>query len=119
MHKTMPDDPHYPYSQLRGYVYRKESVTPGLLAFLGFATSDAGKEIIESAKRTENDIILQSTVVASSPATSPRVTDSSPSSAPTTQTALVPTSPSEATNQGFPWWLLLLLIGIPLLGLLL
>ncbi len=117
MHKTMPDDPRYPYSQPRGYVYRKESATPGLLAFLGFATSAPGQEIVAAAKQQETEVVRQSTTIAPTPARSPGVTDSSPSPAATTQTALVPTSTSDASDRGFPWWLLLL-VGIPLLGLL-
>ncbi len=115
MHKTMPDDPRYPYSQPRGYVYRKESATPGLLAFLGFATSAPGQEIVAAAKQQETEVVRQSTTIANSPATSPGVT--TPNPAATTQTALVPTSTSDTSDRGFPWWLLLL-VGIPLLGLL-
>jgi len=118
MHKTMPDDPRYPYSQPRSYVYRKETATPGMLAFLGFATSAPGQEILAAAKQQEAEAVRQSITGASGSATSLVATGSSPSPAPNAQIALVPTTTGEATQQGFPWWWLLLLAGIPLLALL-
>ncbi|WP_216669994.1 substrate-binding domain-containing protein [Brasilonema sennae] len=131
MHKTMPTDPRYPYSQPRGYVYRKETATPATLAFLGFATSAPGQEILAAAKQQEAEAVRQSITSGSSAAisgsgsatsgsgsgTSVVATGSSPNPASTANVALVPTA-SEATGQGFPWWWLLLLAGIPLLILL-
>ncbi|MDF5725520.1 MAG: substrate-binding domain-containing protein [Rhizonema sp. PD37] len=102
MHKTLPSDPRYPYSQPRGYVYRAQSTTPGLLAFLGFVTSAPGKEIVAVAKQQESDAVRQSTAVAPLPI---------PNNA---QTGVVQTS-TRSENSGFPWWLLLLLIAIPYL----
>jgi ABC-type phosphate transport system substrate-binding protein/succinate dehydrogenase flavin-adding protein (antitoxin of CptAB toxin-antitoxin module) len=118
MHKTMPNDPRYPYSQPRSYVYRKETATPGMLAFLGFATSAPGQEILAAAKQQEAEAVRQSITSASTSGTSVVATGSSPNPAPNGQIALVPTSTGEATEQGFPWWWLLLLAGIPSLGLL-
>ncbi|PSN11906.1 hypothetical protein C7293_22400 [filamentous cyanobacterium CCT1] len=48
---TLPDDPRYPYSQPRNYIYVGE---PSLAveAFLGFATSDAGQAAVAEAKQT-------------------------------------------------------------------
>ena len=45
MHQTLPDDPRYPYSQYRAFVSREDS-DPGVLAFLGFATTSPGQEVI-------------------------------------------------------------------------
>jgi ABC-type phosphate transport system substrate-binding protein len=45
MHQTLPDDPRYPYSQYRAFVYR-EGAEPAVLAFLGFATTPPGQEVI-------------------------------------------------------------------------
>ncbi|MBW4593150.1 MAG: substrate-binding domain-containing protein [Brasilonema angustatum HA4187-MV1] len=118
MHKTMPTDPRYPYSQPRGYVYRKEAATPGTLAFLGFATSASGQEILAAAKQQEAEAVRQSVASGSGSGTSVVATGSSPNPASTANVALVPTSTAEATGQGFPWWWLLLLAGIPLLILL-
>jgi len=118
IYKTMPSDPRYPYSQPRGYVYRKETATPGTLAFVGFTTSAPGQDILAAAKQEEAEAVRQSITSASTSGTSGVATGSSPSPAPNGQIALVPTSTGEPTEQGFPWWWLLLLAGIPLLGLL-
>lgn len=52
MHNTLPEDPRYPYSQPRGYVYRGE---PSLAveAFLGFATNADGQQAVAAAKADE------------------------------------------------------------------
>ncbi|HEY9764062.1 MAG TPA: substrate-binding domain-containing protein [Trichocoleus sp.] len=52
MHGTLPDDPRYPYSQPRGYVYRGEPSIP-VEAFLGFATNPDGQEVVAQAKADE------------------------------------------------------------------
>lgn len=54
MNSTLPDDPRYPYSQPRGYVYRGEPSIP-VEAFLGFATHSDGETAIKEAKATEKD----------------------------------------------------------------
>ena len=118
IYNTLPSDPRYPYSQPQGYVYRKETATPGTLAFVGFTTSAPGQEILAAAKQQEAEAVRQAITSASTSGTSGVATGSSPSPAPNGQIALVPTSTGEATEQGFPWWWLLLLAGIPLLGLL-
>lgn len=51
MHGTSPDDPRYPYSQHRAFVY-KEDASPAVLAFLGFATTQPGEEVIAEAPAT-------------------------------------------------------------------
>ncbi len=51
MHNTLPDDPRYPYSQPRNYIYRGEPSLP-IEAFLGFATNAAGQEAVAAAKQT-------------------------------------------------------------------
>lgn len=72
MHKTLPDDPRYPYSQPRGYVY-KGNPTPGVLAFLGFAASPAGQEAVQSALAGASAVGLASagSPPSPSPAASP------------------------------------------------
>jgi NADPH:quinone reductase-like Zn-dependent oxidoreductase/ABC-type phosphate transport system substrate-binding protein len=52
MHGTQPDDPRYPFSQPRDYVYKKEA-SPAVKAFLGFATAPAGQRAIAAAKSAE------------------------------------------------------------------
>jgi hypothetical protein len=89
-----------------------------MLAFVGFVTSPSGQDILAAAKQQEAEAVAQSITSASTSGTSGGATGSSPSPAPNGQIALVPTSTGEPTEQGFPWWWLLLLAGIPLLGLL-
>lgn len=48
MHGTRPDNPSYPYSQHRAFVH-KEDASPAVLAFLGFATTPPGEEVIDEA----------------------------------------------------------------------
>ncbi len=48
MHQTMPDDPRYPFSQPRIYVY-KQSPSSAAQAFLGFATGAPGQDAIARA----------------------------------------------------------------------
>ncbi len=52
MHGTQPDDPRYPFSQPRDYVYKKEA-SPAVKAFLGFATAPEGQRAIAAAKSAE------------------------------------------------------------------
>ncbi|NEP87758.1 MAG: DUF4912 domain-containing protein, partial [Okeania sp. SIO2C2] len=46
MHKTLPDDPRYPYSQPRNYIYNKDAAPPEVLAFMGLVTSKIGQEVV-------------------------------------------------------------------------
>ncbi len=55
MHKTLPDDPRYPYSQPRNYVYKSGTdgqPNPAAAAFLGYATSPDGQAIVQEAEAT-------------------------------------------------------------------
>jgi ABC-type phosphate transport system substrate-binding protein len=99
MHQTLPDDPRYPYSQYRAYVYNSQNPTPAALAFLGFVTTAPGQEIVEATA-----------IAAPTPTATPE-----PTATPSQDTALVPAAgtATETTPAGrLPWWLLL----IPLLG---
>jgi hypothetical protein len=51
MHETLPDDPRYPYSQPRNYIYRGEPSLP-VEAFLGFATNAEGQTAVAQAQQT-------------------------------------------------------------------
>lgn len=51
MHSTLPDDPRYPYSQPRNYVYR--GTPPEVEAFLALATDAQGQEVVAQAKAAE------------------------------------------------------------------
>lgn len=113
MHGTMPDDPRYPFSQPRGYVY-KGTPSPEVQAFLGFATSAPGQEIVQEAKKQE-------AASMAAPNASPGVVVSpeaiAPSAAASPEVAAVPAQ-APATNvqtyKGAPWWLWWL--SIPILG---
>ncbi|WP_019506905.1 substrate-binding domain-containing protein [Pleurocapsa sp. PCC 7319] len=47
LHQTQPDDPKYPFSQPVNLIY-KETPSKAAQAFLGFATTDAGQQIIDN-----------------------------------------------------------------------
>ncbi|WP_413167192.1 DUF4912 domain-containing protein [Capilliphycus salinus ALCB114379] len=104
MHKTLPDDPRYPYSQYRSYVYNENNKSPKVLAFLAFATTAPGQEILAE---TETEQPVGGTAPAAVVPAAPQ------------QTAQVPPAVEEQAEEeetaGFPWWILLLL-AIPLLG---
>ena len=53
MHGTLPDDPRYPFSQPRNYVYLGEP-SPAVQGFLGIATSPEGQETVEEVRETES-----------------------------------------------------------------
>ncbi|MGC8711340.1 MAG: substrate-binding domain-containing protein, partial [Leptodesmis sp.] len=99
MHNTPPTDPKYPFSQSLYYIYKGPTPSTGAKAFLGFAVTPANQRIIEAA-RTE---------------TAPAATSPAP------ETTASPQAPAPATttesNTASPWWWLLLpIIGIPLVA---
>jgi len=134
MHNTLPDDPKYPYSQPRGYVY-KAAPSPAVLAFLGFATSSVGQDVIAQARQTEANVVVAATpsvnssvalgassTLASpltsplasplaSPLTSPNVAAASPDAAsPDAASPDAAATPSAVQESKSPlWWLLPLL----------
>lgn len=68
MHQTLPDDPRYPYSQPRAYVYKREP-SPAVAAFLGFATAAEGKSVIQAARLQEAQVVAAT--VAGEPVPTP------------------------------------------------
>lgn len=52
MHKVLPDDPAYPFSQPRSYVYAGEP-RPAVQAFLGVATGEEGKAVVAEVRDAE------------------------------------------------------------------
>jgi len=119
MHKTLPDNPKYPYSQPRGYVYQA-APSPAVLAFLGFATSAAGQAAIAQARQTEAAAIAP-TAPATPAATATPIAPApdavaSPDVVAASTVAVSPTAASDgaavpATDKGVGWllWLLPLL----------
>lgn len=78
MHKTLPSDPRYPYSQPLAYAYKGPTPNPAVAAFLGIAAPP--------------------TASAEVPA-SPQIAPASPP---------VAQAPAQVEDGGFPWWLLLI-----------
>ncbi|MBW4460718.1 MAG: substrate-binding domain-containing protein [Nodosilinea sp. WJT8-NPBG4] len=116
LHQTLPNDPRYPYSQHRAYVYNAENPTPAALALLGFfmkvpgptsaaaaATKAAEPTATPSPKTTAAIATPAPTATLESTATSGQDTALAPSAGTTTEAA---------SSRRFPWWLL----GIPILG---
>ncbi len=101
MHQTLPDNPRYPYSQPRAYVYK--DLNPGSEALLGFATTAPGQEVFAAASPAASP---SPSPVAESPSPSPVA--ESPSPTPTETVAAAPAETAPARG-GFPWWLLPLL----------
>ena len=136
MHETLPTDPRYPYSQLRSYVYKAEA-SPQVQAFLGFATSAPGQEAVQEAKQQEAGIVAIPSPAPSPEATiapgettapSPRseatiapseVTTPSPipeaTAAPGTELSPDASAATKPIDWTPLWWLLLPLLGLPLL----
>ncbi|XHX79714.1 MAG: DUF4912 domain-containing protein [Stenomitos frigidus ULC029] len=116
MHKTLPDDPRYPFSQPLAYVY-KGTPSPVVASFLAVATAPENQSTIETARTMDTTTtadaspapISQSIAASLSPIDSP-----SPETSATASPAIIAAAPIVETNAGggFPWWLLLL----PLVG---
>jgi ABC-type phosphate transport system substrate-binding protein/tetratricopeptide (TPR) repeat protein len=70
MHGTLPDDPRYPYSQPRGYVYRGEP-SLAIEAFLGFATNPEGQAVVAAAKANEAATVATADLLPGQVAVSP------------------------------------------------
>jgi ABC-type phosphate transport system substrate-binding protein len=89
MHQTLPDDPRYPYSQIRSYVYQQDNPSPATRAFLGFATSEPGQEVIVAAAPADGQ----------SPEAASTATPGAALPPGTSTTASTP-NPNPATNEG-------------------
>ncbi|WP_088891473.1 DUF4912 domain-containing protein [Leptolyngbya ohadii] len=114
MHDTLPTDPRYPYSQPRNYVY-KGNATPAVLAFLGFVTSAPGQEAIAAAPPAAP---APSPEAAAAPAAVPAPDTPTATTAPApdpTAAATAPIAETTPANLSRLWWLLLPLLGLPLL----
>ncbi|MEM8640021.1 MAG: substrate-binding domain-containing protein [Cyanobacteria bacterium P01_G01_bin.54] len=81
MHKTLPDDPRYPYSQPRGYVYRAGDDAAQTLAFLGLATSAPGQAAITDAQDADAEAVQAAVAAAIAATGSAGATNSAASSA--------------------------------------
>jgi ABC-type phosphate transport system substrate-binding protein len=106
MHQTLPDDPRYPYSQPRYFVYKGEP-SPAVAAFLGYATAPAGLAVIAAANGAEVEAIADA---IASPSPTPTATPG----AAATPVPAVPVDPAGTSSPaetgargGFAWWWLL------------
>jgi ABC-type phosphate transport system substrate-binding protein len=73
MHDTLPDDPRYPYSQPRYFVF-KDAATPAVAAFLGFATSPDGTAALAAARQSEAAAVTTGLAGATTTATAETAT---------------------------------------------
>jgi phosphate transport system substrate-binding protein len=119
MHKTLPDDPRYPYSQPRNYVYKAGAdgkVSPAVQAFLGFAGAPIGQAAVKEAQAAEAAAAGAAVVGAtaagaavSSPAPTDTASPATPDAGAVAQAPMgAPNSYTPETGGGMPWgwWLL-------------
>jgi phosphate transport system substrate-binding protein len=109
MHKTLPDDPRYPYSQPRNYVYKPGpdgNPSPAVLAYLGYATSPEGQTAVTDANKAEAATVAQGAATVPSPAAS-----TTPAATPVATAIAEP-----AATPGYANWWLPALLGTAFLG---
>ncbi|XGW00112.1 MAG: DUF4912 domain-containing protein [Leptolyngbya sp. BL-A-14] len=115
MHKTLPSNPKYPFSQPLIYVYKGPQPNPSAQAFLGFATAPASRQTIETARKEGSAVITANPeLVSPSPKLSVSLPPPSPSVTPAPQAATPAPSDTGLSLNSVPWWLWLL--ALPLLG---
>ncbi|MBU6230780.1 MAG: DUF4912 domain-containing protein [Cyanobacteria bacterium REEB459] len=105
MHKILPDDQRYPYSQPRYFVY-KGTLGPAAAAFLGYATSSSATEALATLDPAKAAAIAANLKAAPPSAVSP---------APIPSPVPVP-GPTPEARGGLAWWWLLPLAGAGALG---
>lgn len=99
MHKTLPTDSRYPFSQPLSYVYKGPTPSPAVQAFLGYALTPESQRVVEQARSEAVKLPEVKVPEVAVPAV-PKV------EVPPVQTAAK--TPSL-------WWLLLPLLGLPFL----
>jgi ABC-type phosphate transport system substrate-binding protein len=103
MHKTLPDDPRYPYSQPLAYVYQGPTASPVVQSFLGLVGAPAGQAAIQAAKAAEVAAVAAGTGAAA-PLNAPVAVSPVPNPPP----ALAPGPGAAPNDTGLPPWLWLL-----------
>jgi phosphate transport system substrate-binding protein len=110
MHKTLPDDARYPFSQSRGYVY-KDASNPAVQAFLANASSSEGQQVVLAAlaeEATADGGVLGNNLAASGTVTPPEGTGTTTSGATTAGAAASPAQTTAEGGSGIPWLPILL-----------
>ncbi|MBD1849953.1 DUF4912 domain-containing protein [Leptolyngbya sp. FACHB-711] len=92
MHRTLPNDPRYPFSQPQSYVY-KGTPSAAVQSFLGFATAPIGQTTIDQAKTTGQAKTAEAKAVAAT-AGETATTVNPASSLATSATAIATASPA-------------------------
>ncbi|MCU0525446.1 MAG: DUF4912 domain-containing protein [Elainella sp. Prado103] len=115
MHDTLPDDPRYPYSQPRNYVYRETN--PAVRSFLGLIASPIGQQAIAEARQAEATAVqpVSPTPVSPSPISETLATPIAPEGStlsPTPATSITPAAQPSRQDVGWLPWLLLPLAGV-------
>lgn len=110
MHQTQPNDPRYPYSQPRAYVYNAENPTPAALAFLGFFVNLPKPTSADAAPTQAKEPTAPSSTATATPALT---ATPEPTATFEQDTALVPPANTTTETASPKWWWLL---GIPVLG---
>lgn len=96
MHRTLPDNPRYPFSQPFYYVY-KNTPSPTATQFLGFVTAPPGQQALLTAKPSEAAIAAGESVIGSgSNNTAPAL--NAPNSNPAPNAAQSSQNPANRTN---------------------
>lgn len=99
MHKTLPTDSRYPFSQPLSYVYKGPTPSPAVQAFLGYALTPESQRVVEQAR---SEAVKLPAVKA------PEV------AVPAVPKVEVPPVQTTAKTPSL-WWLLLPLLGLPFL----
>ena len=121
MHDVLPDDPRYPFSQPLSYVYKGPEPNPAVQAFLGYAADPSNESAIEAARvkgaiaAIAGELTLASAASTVDIATFPEAVNSEEmtAQAPTTTQNRSATAETRISPEG--WFLILLVLGIPLL----
>jgi phosphate transport system substrate-binding protein len=123
LHKVMPTDQRYPFSQALSYVYKGPNPNEAVKSFLGYANAPAQNTTIEQARladakgtgtviagsETQPNTTAQAEKTGIAPATTQQITRSTQS---------LPMATQKAKHNWWGWlpWLALASLSIPLLG---
>ncbi len=128
LHKVLPDDQRYSFSQPLAYVYQGPTPSPEVAAFLGFAQDASNQGAIETARKTTASVEGATSVPAAATAAAPMNAPTTPETSTSNSTGnsaetgnAIATAPTAATGSetggGFdPRWWLLPLLAIPVIG---